>query len=91
MYRLNVANQIASASVPKQQSSNSSYANVTITTAPAAVNSAQASITMLANIKTEPIHDGSTTTNQQQTASTSSATSNGHVIYAPMKRPRIDG
>ena len=38
--------------------------------------------TILAAVKAEPMHD---------TASTSSTMTNGHVIYAPMKRPRIEG
>lgn len=39
--------------------------------------------TIIAAVKSEPIHD--------VIATTSSTTTNGHVIYAPMKRARLEG
>lgn len=38
--------------------------------------------TILTAVKAEPVHD---------TASTSSTITNGHVIYTPIKRPRLEG
>lgn len=38
--------------------------------------------TILTAVKAEPMHD---------TASTSSTITNGHVIYTPIKRPRLEG
>lgn len=101
MYRVNVGNQIASATVSSHHHSSTPH---TISTS-GALNSASAvpttaspatpntvNTTMLANVKTEPMHDAAPTQQQpQQTASTSTANTNGHVIYTPMKRPRLDG
>lgn len=39
--------------------------------------------TIIAAVKSEPMHD--------VIATTSSTTTNGHVIYAPMKRARLEG
>lgn len=95
MYRVNVGNQLASTTVSshhhstKPHTSNTAVALNSASAAPNTVNT-----TMLANVKTEPMHDAAPTQPQpqsQQTASTSSANTNGHVIYAPMKRPKIDG